>query len=149
MEHLQLQMNPRLSLVFLPVHLTQTLRPPGLIWPKLVRRSRGIRIASSGNTVLISFCPLLCKHSSCLCCSSIFLCHNVLQKRCQENTQEKEWGVWISRNLTESWASHGRWGHMPRVCHVLEWRGSGRSGPRLLCGGSDAPGPLCGSEWGN
>lgn len=43
MEHVQSQMNPRLSLVFLPVHLTQTLRPPGLIWPKLVRRSKAQR----------------------------------------------------------------------------------------------------------
>lgn len=42
-ERIQSQMNPRLSLVFLAVHLTQTLRPPGLIWPKLVRRSKAQR----------------------------------------------------------------------------------------------------------
>lgn len=37
------QMNPRLSLVFLSVHLAQTLRPPGLIWPKLVIGSKALR----------------------------------------------------------------------------------------------------------
>lgn len=39
-KYIQSEINPRLSLFFLSVHLAETLRPPGLIWPKLVRLSK-------------------------------------------------------------------------------------------------------------
>lgn len=61
----------------------------------------------------------------------------------------KERGAWISYDLKETGASRGEWGFMDGACHVLARWDSGRSGPRLLCGGSDTPGPWCGSGYGD
>lgn len=63
--------------------------------------------------------------------------------------EKRRKGVWISYDLKEIWTSRGEWGLMDGACHVLEPWDSGRSGPRLLCGGSGAPGPWCGSGYGD